>query len=121
MDTRSFLEEISDYSLDDLKLIFETQKDLYSSEEMELIRCRIQKLEEREAKQKQAFIMKNLPKEILCPKCDGINSFKNDHCCYCDYVFDKKKYYSIEYYLNDNAEETLIKGSNFTLSVVVSF
>ena len=39
-----FLKEIDQYSLSDLELIIDTQKELYSEEEMELLRQRVQKI-----------------------------------------------------------------------------
>ena len=42
MDEKKFLKEISEYTIDELILIFETHKDLYSEDEMSLIERRIQ-------------------------------------------------------------------------------
>lgn len=124
MNTNSFLEEISTYSIYDLKLIFETQKDLYSAEEMELIQNRIQELEEKQSQAQKEFIEKNLPKEILCPKCDGANPFENDTCCFCGYKLDKRKYYSIEFYQNDDSGEIVAQeeenSSSYTFQFVIS-
>lgn len=49
-------------------------------------------------KEKQEVLLSNLPKEIICKKCDGPNPFENDICQFCGYVFDKSKYYDLEYY-----------------------
>lgn len=75
MDEKKFLKEISEYTIDELILIFETQKDLYSEEEMSLIEKRIQELEEKEERERREYIEQHLPKEIQCPKCDGMNPF----------------------------------------------
>ena len=71
-----FLTEIKSYSLDDLELIYETQKDLYTVEEMAYIRRQIEQRKEKENDNEK--IKKLLPKEIICSKCDGPNSFEND-------------------------------------------
>lgn len=49
--------------------------DLYSEEEMSLIERRIQELEEKEERERREYIEQHLPKEIQCPKCDGMNPF----------------------------------------------
>ncbi len=74
MDNQKFFEEIREYSYDDLELIFETQKDLYSAEEMEFIESRLNELKEIEKTER----LKKLSKEIICPKCDQPNPFEND-------------------------------------------
>lgn len=52
MSTREdFLKEIGEYSVDELELIYETQKDLYTDEEMALIKKQLE-LYEKEEKEK---------------------------------------------------------------------
>ncbi len=111
-----FLKELQDYSLEELELIYETQKDLYSEEEMQLVKERIEEINQQEKER----IEKLLPKEILCEKCDGPNPFENDTCAYCGAKINKAKYYSAEYY--DNPEEIIEKEeSGNTFRYVISF
>lgn len=118
MDKNKFLEEIKDNTLDELEYIYETQKDLYSEEEMKIIEEKIEqfKREERER------IEKMLPKEIECTKCFGMNAFENDYCTYCNAKLDKQKYYSAEYYetLEDenNSDE---ESESYTFQYIISF
>ena len=128
MKTEDFLKEIEQCSLDDLKTIFETQKDLYSSEEMEIIHQRIQAIELEEKEKTKAWIAEHIPKEIICPKCDGPNPFENDHCCFCGHFLDKKKYFELDYYTSqeetDDEEDntdTQEDGQSYTFQFVVSF
>ena len=114
MDERNVAEEIKDCSLDDLELIEETQKDLYTEEEMKIISERLAELREEERREKaarkaaaDAWISEHLPKEIKCPKCEGPNPFSNDHCEFCGYKLDKSEYYSMEYYENLRASHAL--------------
>ena len=64
IDSEAFQKELSSYSDDDLELIIETQKELFSTEEMQMLE---QELEKRK-QAKQAQIIASLPKEIICPK-----------------------------------------------------
>ena len=117
MDIEKFNNEIKDYSLDELKLIYETQKDLYSEEEMKIINDRIKIIEKEE-------IEKLLPKEINCPKCYGPNPFENDECMFCNYKFNKSKYYDLEYY--ENLEENKKDGEelekdSYAFQYIISF
>ena len=117
-----FLKEITSYSDDDLKLIFETQKDLYSQEEMALIEQEI----ERRQQEKQKQIIAQLPKEIICPKCDGPNPFENDTCQFCGYKFDKRKYYPEGWNRSDSDDNDYDgteeeSSSGYTFHYVISF
>ena len=113
-----FLKEIEEYSVDELELIYETQKDLYTEEEMSLIKKQLE-LYEKEEKEK---IEKMLPKEINCSKCEGPNSFENETCVFCGAKLDKKKYYSLEYYENQDADiEIETGGESNTFRYVISF
>lgn len=113
-----FLKEIEEYSVDELELIYETQKDLYTDEEMTLIKKQLE-LYEKEEKEK---IEKMLPKEIICSKCDGPNPFENNECVFCGAKLDKKKYYSMDYYeKQDDDLETEVVGESNTFRYVISF
>ncbi len=108
-DVDAFLKEIQGYSIEELELIYETQKDLYSEDEMQLVKGRIEEIN------KQEKIEKLLPKEILCEKCDGPNPFENDTCSYCGAKINKARYYN-------NPEEKMEKeDSGNTFRYVISF
>ena len=126
MKTQDFLKEIEHCSLDDLKLIFETQKDLYTSEEMDTICLRIQALEKEKQEKLDAWIEAHLPKEILCPKCDGPNSFESECCSFCGHVLDKSKYYDPEFYIQQEESEDASadeesKERSYGFQYVISF
>jgi len=93
LDRQKLYEEIKEYSYDDLELILETQRDLYSVEEMEYIESRLNELKEIEKVER----LKKLPKEIICPKCDQPNPFENDVCIFCQFQLDKSKYFRDDY------------------------
>lgn len=113
-----FLKEIEQYSVDELELIYETQKDLYTDEEMSLIKKQLE-LHEKLEKEK---IEKMLPKEIICSKCEGPNPFENDVCAFCNAKLDKEKYYSLEYYESQDDEiESESEGESNTFRYVISF
>lgn len=126
MNKSKFLEEIKSYSSNDLRLIESTQQNLYTEEEMTIIREMIVTKEHEEKAEEEEFIKAHLPKEIICPKCDGVNPFENDNCCFCGYTFDKNKYYDRDYYANteDNTtikEKEKEKGNSYTFQYVISF
>ena len=111
MDKNKLLEEIKDNTLDELEFIYDSQKDLYSEEEMEQYK-----------KEERAKIEKMLPKEIECPKCGGPNPFKNDTCSFCGYKLNKQKYYNIDYYNNvDSLEEDSSTEKSYTFQYIISF
>ena len=118
------IEDLQRYSADDLRLILNTQQNLYSSDELKLIETQLEKRIEQDKKDEEDFIQQHLPDEITCPKCDGVNPFENEKCCYCGHTFDKSKYYKKEYYLQDEtetaAEEETDKRS-YTFQYVISF
>jgi len=98
-----FLKEIEGYTIEELELIYETQKDLYSEEEMALIYEQIKHLE----KMEQERIDKSHPKEIACSKCGGPNLFENDHCVFCGEKIIKNNYEESDPYNRvDNSEKT---------------
>jgi len=101
---KKFTDEIKKYSYDDLKLIYDTQQDLYSSEEMKIIQERMDEmlktgnLNGTQDFDKKALInQRKLPKKIICPKCDQPNPFENNRCAFCEYEFDKSKYFRDDY------------------------
>lgn len=119
-----FMKEIEKLTLDELELIFETQKDLYSQEEMDLICRRIADVKAEEKEKRDAWIAENLPKEIRCPKCDGPNPFSNDRCQFCGHKFDKSKYYDPAYYESGeehDSEDLQEPGKSYTFHCVISF
>ena len=119
-DNNEFQKELASYSYDDLGIIIETQKDLYSVEEMQMLK---QELEKRK-QEKQAQIIANLPKEIVCPKCDGVNPFENDFCQFCGCKMEKEKYYREDWAESEEesyeSDETKEKTS-YTFHYVISF
>lgn len=94
---KSIKDEIKDYSIDDLELIISTQQNLYTNDEMEIIRQHCNKLKEK-------YIQDHIPKEVICPKCDAVNSFNNDKCDYCGHIINKDEYYKYQTYSNQNDE-----------------
>ena len=124
MNKETFLKELQQYSADDLRLILNTQQDLYSPDELKLIEEQLENRINQDKKDEEEFIKKHLPDEIPCPKCDGVNPFENEKCCYCGHTFDKSKYYNINYYLQEEsetaAEEETDKHS-YTFQYVISF
>ncbi len=98
-----FLKEIEKYSYDDLKLIYDTQKDLYSTEEMTEIEAKILEMEKTG---KINTTSKQFPKKIICPKCDQPNLFENDVCAFCECKLNKSKYYSDDYIYDPSDEIT---------------
>lgn len=102
-----FIKEIEGYSIEELELIYETQKDLYTEEEMLLIHKQIEMYEQKEKEK----IEKLLPKELQCPKCEGPNSFENDECVFCGSKLDKTKYYDLDYYEKQNEELEELSGT----------
>ena len=124
MDNKSFADEIKQYSADDLRLILNTQQNLYSSDELKLIETQLEKRIEQDKKDEEDFILEHLPDEITCPKCDGINPFENEKCCYCGHSFDKSKYYKKEYYLQAETETAADEETDkrsYTFQYIISF
>ena len=118
------IEDLQRYSADDLRLILNTQQNLYSSDELKLIETQLEKRIEQDKKDEEDFIQQHLPDEITCPKCDGVNPFENEKCCYCGHTFDKSKYYKKEYYLQDETETAADEETDkrsYTFQYVISF
>lgn len=90
--------EIKNYSIEDLKLIISTQQDLYSEQEMEVIKSELSNRNQESEKKKK------VPEEIKCPKCDMLNSFNNNYCDFCNYNLKKVKENNIS--SNDSMYDT---------------
>ena len=124
MTQSNFKVEIENYTLDELELIYETQKELYSAEEMDFIYQRIQEVKAEEKAKLDAWVEQNLPKEINCPKCEGPNPFENKNCSFCGHKLDKSRYYDPVYYAfaeedDQNAQQE--HGRSFGFHYVISF
>ena len=126
-----FVKEIEAYTLDELELIYKTQKNLYTSEEMNIIKW---KLEQRRSevqsnpagqvmngytKEEQEKIKEMLPEEIKCPKCEGPNHFSNEKCDFCGADLEKEKYYTLEYYENNDEESVGSNGGRYLASFLI--
>ncbi|WP_337403843.1 hypothetical protein [Porcipelethomonas sp.] len=107
--------ELLTYSIDDLNLILETQQDLYSENDLKMIKSELKRKENIERQK----ILDRLPKEIECPKCEMVSPFENDRCIYCQYEFDKSKYFEDEYYEIDNQDEE--NGQGHIFQYIASF
>lgn len=124
MNNEKFMNEIQQYSADDLRLILNTQQDLYSSEELKLIEEQLENRIKQDKKDEEVFIQQHLPHEITCPKCDGVNTFENEKCCYCGHTFDKSKYYNINYYMQDDTDTAANEendSKSYTFQYIISF
>lgn len=117
MNKEKFLEEIKDNTLEELELIYETQKDLYSEEEMVIIKNKIDDFKKKE----QEKIKKLLPKEIECPKCFGPNPFESDKCSFCGAKLNKEKYYNLGYYENDKESDESEEKTSYSFQYIISF
>ncbi len=83
--TKEFIEEMLQYSIDDLELIRDTQKDLYSQNEMRCIEDRIAFLKKKEEEKEIDY----LPDTIKCHKCDGPNDKTSENCVFCGEKLEK--------------------------------
>ena len=94
----SFEESLKSMSRNDLVLILRDQSELYTDEELELIKARYNELrvaiddqDEQEEKlskeERKRIAIANLPKNLKCPKCDGINEQPDQFCAFCNYNF----------------------------------
>lgn len=96
IDKQKLDEELADCSSELLQYIYDSQKDLYSEEELEYIleRKEIQLAKEaEERKELEAEAKKYLPAKIDCPKCGGPNEFKRDTCKFCGATLEKDSYH----------------------------
>lgn len=124
IDKEKLLKEVENCSKADLELIESTQQDLYTPEEMEFIHSLIRKKEIEENRARIEFIKEHIPKTLTCPKCSQENPFSNNRCAFCNYPLDKKKYFDMEYYENEeylNETETDENTTSYTFQYVISF
>ena len=108
----------------DFLMFISTQQDLYTPEEMAVIHKLIRKKEIEENQARIEYIKQHLPKTLTCPKCSQENPFSNDRCAFCDYPFDKKKYFDKDYYENEEYEEEPDeeeRGQSYVFQYVISF
>lgn len=116
---KDIVSEIKNYSLKDLKLIIDTQQDLYTPEEMKAIQAYYESA-------KQKYVEKNLPKVIKCPKCDAENDFKRKKCEYCGEELDNSIYYEKTLkqafeYDDDYSEAETENNKSFIFNYIISF
>ena len=121
----SFIDEIQNYTDEELELIISSQQELYSEEEMQQLRALQSARKKKKQEEYQAKVLSRLPDIIKCEKCDGPNSFSNKVCDFCGHKLDKAKYYTDEYYEmseeNDEPEEESDVGERYTFHYVISF
>ena len=115
MDNKDFLEEIAGYSDDELELIIETQAELYSPAEMEVLKEEYRK----RAQIREKALYDAIPEEIVCPKCNGVNHKDADACVFCGYRFDRKKLFSGAY--NPSVENLAEEKESYAFQYIISF
>ena len=125
----SFKDEIEKYTDDEIDIIIETQKELYSEEEISQLMQLQNKRKKIKEEARQKEILNRLPKTIVCEKCGGPNSFSNENCEFCGYKLDKDKYYEDKYYeqnsnktneLDDVGSKEEDKGESYTFHYIIS-
>lgn len=97
VDVNKLDEELGDADSEQLQYIYDTQKDLYSAEELAyILKLKAMRVQEEDAEERAllAKAEEYLPKEINCPKCDGPNDFHNDVCRFCGAKLKKAEYYN---------------------------
>ena len=86
-----------DLSVEDIELILADQQDLYTEEELQILQKRYQEVLEKESavnfereearrlkeEEERKLAISRLPKNLVCPKCDGVNTEPNQFCEYC--------------------------------------
>lgn len=123
MPNESLRRELEDYSSKELEYIFDTQKNLFSEEEMN---CIAGLIEERRGEER-ARVAQFLPEEIECPKCGAPNEFERDVCKYCGFGFNKKPYYEMAEFLAEGGDPDDLstdedqKGESYLFQYVISF
>ncbi len=124
MDER-FYEELSTYTIEDLELVIRDQGELYSEEEMRVIKTVLEEKRRIHREEHRKKVLERLPKTIPCPKCDGPNSFAQEKCDFCGAKLDKEKYYreaEREPVEEDEEEEgTTERKDGYTFHYVISF
>ena len=116
-----FADEIKNYTDDELELIISTQEDLYSEEEMEQLKALLAERERIKREEYEAKVLSRLPETIICEKCDGPNPFSNQICVYCSHKLDKTKYYTDEYYEQEEEESPGSQSESYTFHYIISF
>ena len=120
IDRDAFQKELISYTDEELELIIETQQNLYSLEEMQML----MQERERRRQERQARFAASLPKEITCPKCDGVNPFANDVCQFCGWKLDKEAYYTEDWYPSEEYYEEPDEPDekiSYTFHYIISF
>jgi len=120
----NFEDEIRNYTIEELEIIVSTQKDLYTEEEMNQLKKLLALKRQVAYDERERNILERLPKEILCDKCDGPNSFSNETCVFCGHKLNKSKYYTDEYYekldvVDDESSDN--SKDSYTFQYVISF
>ena len=98
--------ELKALSVEDIDLILKDQLDLYSPEEIVELKEYRAYLLEREQKRQEDEKMKRKRKNLVCPKCDGLNEAINTRCIYCDYQFKESDYYEKDDLTQDETEDS---------------
>lgn len=125
----SFVDEIKNYTDDELELILTTQKELYSDEEWDQLQALKAERTRVKREKYEEWVATRLPETIVCEKCDGPNPFANNVCEFCGSKLDKAKYYTDEYYSlleeeKEGSEELPVpqtQGPSYTFHYVISF
>lgn len=114
--------ELLSLSIDDIELILQDQRDLYSEDEFAFLEKRLVELLEEQNRIALEERKKQIPSTILCPKCDGENPSSNQVCQYCSYKFKKRDYYQQhEYEMYDPVDEDSDEDRSNTGLYVIAF
>lgn len=105
-------QELDDLSLENIYYILFNEKECYSDEEIKQLNERKNELEKINSEKLQRERIANRPKEFKCPKCDGINSSKNEKCEFCGHIFSENEYYST------TEKDDSDKKSNLSLYII---
>lgn len=84
-------EELKDCSSEELWLIYDTQKDLYSDEELSVIRQMAQQKNLRENAEQEQNSRLSAKKMTVCEKCGTVNDPDAKRCLNCGYKLKAKK------------------------------
>ena len=96
-----FETSIASYTIEDIKIILKDQRDLFTVDEIKILEERYEYLinnnvEPEEETEEEEYIseeekinmaISQLPKNYVCPKCDGINENPSRHCNFCGHDF----------------------------------
>ena len=86
--------------VEDFEILKEVYEDYANSFPEELKSALCSRIEELKTKERDALLeefLKRNNNQIPCKKCDGLNLFEEERCCYCTAPLDKSKYYDIDY------------------------